>query len=61
MRVVGEIGLNHLGSEELAEELILHTIEQGLKNVTFQIREEGHYDGSKHYSSVQSSKMTSQD
>ena len=47
MKVVGEIGLNHLGSEELAEDLIIHSIEQGLKNVTFQIREESYYDGSK--------------
>jgi len=45
--IIAEIGLNHRGSEEEALRVLKKLIETDIDAVTFQIREEGYYDGSK--------------
>ena len=47
MRVVGEIGLNHLGDFGAAKRMLDAAADQGLTDVTFQLREASYYDGGK--------------
>ena len=47
MKLIAEIGLNHLGDEELAFEYVKELIKKPIDGITFQIRENAFYDGSK--------------
>ena len=42
-----EIGLNHLGDEERAMQLLIEAVEAGANGVTFQIQSPSYYDGSR--------------
>ena len=47
MKIIAEIGLNHCGSEKLAEEMLEALLQTSIDTITFQIREKEYYDGSK--------------
>jgi len=46
MKLIAEIGLNHLGDEELALQYVKALIKKPLDGISFQIRENSFYDGS---------------